>query len=289
MQKFLEHAGFLLALMALITALSATGCGGEKTSAPESNKEKVTIGVISHLNASEVEYNDLMQKLEKSYHPSKANIIAEYKYFDKMNDMQMALEAGQIDMLSTYQNVADYMIQRSDNKEVLQSERRLEDSFCFALCKGDTLLKNDLNKAIKAMTADGTLAKLLKQYITDLKSDEEPPAVSITHIDGADTIKVAVTGDLPPFDLILADGTPAGFSTAVLSEVSKRIGKNIELVNIDSAARASILTSKGADVVFWVAVPKDSTLLPANIDQPEGIAVSEPYYHDLITHVGLKK
>ena len=271
-------------------ALLMTGCGGsEKPSEPAKDTGKAKIGVISHLNASEMEYNELMKKLEKMYRPSKASISAEYKYFDKMNDMQLALESGQIDMLSTYQNVAEYMIKRSDNKEILPSERHLEDSFCFALRKGDTILKNDLDKAIKAMTADGTLSKLAKQYISELQEGAEPPVVPITKIDGADTIKVAVTGDLPPFDLVLPDGTPAGFSTAVLAEISKRIGKNIELINIDSAARASILTSNGADVVFWVSVPKDSTLLPNNIDQPEGIAVSEPYYHDLITHVGLKK
>lgn len=273
----------------LVFMMILSGCGGEKTSAPAQDKDKVTIGVINHLNASELEYNGYMQKLEKSYRPSKANLSAEYKYFDKMNDMQMALDAGQIDMLSTYQNVANYMIQRSDNKEILPSEKNLSDSFCFAVREGDTMLKNDLNKAIKAMTDDGTLAKLSKQYITELKSGAEPPAVPITQIEGADTIKVAVTGDLPPFDMILADGTPAGFSTAVLAEISRRINKNIELVSVDSAARASILSSKGADVVFWVAVPKDSTLIPANVDQPAGIAVTEPYYHDNIAHVGLKK
>lgn len=270
-------------------ALLVTGCGGDNASKPKPPKEKATIGVITHLNVSEIEYNELMKKLEKSYRPSKANLGAEYKYFNKMNDMQMALDAGQIDMLSTYQNVADYMLQRNDDNELLPTEKILSDSFCFAVREGDTMLQRDLNKAIKAMTTDGTLIKLTKQYITDLKHGAEPPAVPITHIDGADTIKVAVTGDLPPFDMILADGTPAGFSTAVLAELSRRINKNIELVSIDSAARASILSSKGADVVFWVAVPKESTLIPANIDQPAGIIISDPYYHDNIAHVGLKK
>ena len=269
--------------------LLMTGCGGSEKPAEPAKDGKAKIGVINHLNASELEYNGYMQKLEKSYRPSKANLSAEYKYFDKMNDMQMALDARQIDMLSTYQNVAEYMIQRADNKEILPSERHLEDSFCFALRKDDTALKDDLDKAIKNMMADGTLSSLTKQYITDLKDGAEPPAVPITQIEGADTIKVAVTGDLPTFDMVLADGTPAGFSTAVLAEISRRINKNIELVNVDSAARAAILTSKGADVVFWVAVPKDSTLLPADIDHPEDLATSEPYYHDLITHVGLKK
>jgi len=270
-------------------ALLMTGCGGDTDSKPAPTKEKATIGVITHLNVSEIEYNNLMKKLEKSYRPSKANLGAEYKFFDKMNDMQMALDSGQIDMLSTYQNVADYMLQRTDNREFLTTEKFLSDSFCFAMREGDKMLQRELNKAIKAMTADGTLIKLTKQYITDLKDGAEPPAVPIAHIDGADTIKVAVTGDLPPFDMILADGTPAGFSTAVLAEVSRRINKNIELVSVNSAARASILSSKGADVVFWVAVPKESTLIPANIDQPAGIIISDPYYNDTIAHIGLKK
>ena len=269
-------------------ALLMTGCGGDDASKPVAT-EKATIGVITHLNVSEIEYNNLMKKLEKSYRPSKANLGADYKFFDKMNDMQMALDAGQIDMLSTYQNVADYMLQRTDNREFLTTEKFLSDSFCFAMREGNTMLQRELNKAIEAMTDDGTLIKLTKQYITDLKDGAEPPAVPIAHIDGADTIKVAVTGDLPPFDMILADGTPAGFSTAVLAEVSRRINKNIELVSVDSAARASILSSKGADVVFWVAVPKNSTLIPANIDQPPGIVISDPYYNDNIVHIGLKK
>ena len=270
-------------------ALLMVGCGGEKNSEPAQDSGKATIGVITHLNVSETEYNDYMKKLEKSYRPSKAHLSANYKYFDKMNDMQLALESNQIDMLSTYQNVANYMVQRSDNKEILPTERILSDSFCFAVREGDTILQNSLNKAIRAMATDGTLANLSKQYIVELKNGAEPPAVPITQIEGAETIKVAVTGDLPPFDMVLADGTPAGFSTAVLAEISRRINKNIELVSVDSAARASILASKGADVVFWVAVPKDSTLIPVNIDQPSGIAITEPYYHDNIAHVGLKK
>ena len=270
-------------------ALLMTGCGGDTDSKPAPTKEKATIGVITHLNVSEIEYNNLMKKLEKSYRPSKANLGAEYKYFDKMNDMQMALDSGQIDMLSTYQNVANYMIQRNEKFETLPAERSLSDSFCFAVREGDTMLQRELNKAIKAMVNDGTLVNLSKKYITDLQDGAEPPAVPIAHIDGADTIKVAVTGDLPPFDMILADGTPAGFSTAVLAELSRRINKNIELVSVDSAARASILSSKGADVVFWVSVPKDTALIPANIDQPEGVALSDPYYQDTIAHIGLKK
>ena len=282
---------FLAALM--IVSLVLIGCGGEeKAPAPETDSEddgRATIGIITRLNASEEKYNELMQKLEKSYRPSKAHLSANYKYFDNMKELQLALQSGQIDMLSTYQSVADYMIQRNDDLEILKSDRTLSDSFCFATRRGDTIILNELNKAIKSMEKDGKLADLYKTYITEIKDGAEPPAVEIEQIDGADTIKVAVTGDLPPFDLILADGKPAGFSTAVLSEISKRIGKNIELINVDSGARATILTSKGADVVFWVSVPKDSHLIPSNVDRPAGIDLSVPYYQDSIAYVSLKE
>ena len=213
---------FFAALMMI--SLLLTGCGGDSNPPPKPAQDngQTTIGVITHLNADEMNYNEIMKKLEKSYRPSKAHLTSNYKYFDNMKELQLALESGQIDMLSTYQCVANYMVQRNPELEILQSERTLSDSFCFAVRQGDTMLQNDLNKAIKAMTDDGTLAKLSKTYIVDLKGDAQPPAVKIEQIAGADTIKVAVTGDLPPMDLTLADGTPAGFSTAVLAEISKR-------------------------------------------------------------------
>jgi len=276
---------FLAALT--VVCLLLTACGGEKPA--NEPKSKTKIGIITRLNVSEVEYNKLMTKLEKSYRPSKANLSVEFKFFDKMSDLLAALNAKQVDMIGTYESVADYLIQRNENLEILKSERILHDSFCFGVRSGDTILKKELDKAIKAMQNDGTLADLTKKYIHDLKdSKADPPAVEIPKFDGADTIKVAVTGDLPPLDLILADGTPAGFSTAVLAEIGNRLNKNIELINVDSAARASILSSKGADVVFWVSVPKDSTLVPADVDKPAEIDLSEPYFTDAIVHIAEK-
>ena len=135
------------------------------------------------------------------------------------------------------------------------------------------------------MRDDGTLEKLTKQYITDLKVGEEPDAVEIQRFDGADTIKVAITGDLPPLDLVLADGKAAGFNTAVLSEIGKRLQKNIELVQIESAARAAALESGRVDISFWAIVPI-SEIIPADADKPAGIILSTPYYRGKIIHLG---
>ena len=129
---------------------------------------------------------------------------------------------------------------------------------------------------------------MTEEYISDFNKDKEIPAVEIENIPNAETIKVAVTGDLPPLDYVDAEGKAAGFNTAVLSELGKRIGKNIELVQVESGARAAALTSGRVDMSFWAIVPV-SEIIPRNADKPEGVELSTPYYRGKIVHVKLKK
>ena len=203
--------------------------------------------------------------------------------------MTMDAEAGNVDQLSIYSCVANYLIAGNGNFEIVSDFKpvNLSDSFCFAVRKDDTALKADLDKTIAAMQSDGTLDKLIKEYITDVKPDSVPK-VEIPHFDGAETLKVGVTGDLPPLDLVLADNSPAGFNTALLAETSKRLNRNIEVVQIDSGARASALSSGQIDVIFWAVVP-NNTEMPADIDKPDGVEFSVPYFKDDVTHLKLKK
>ena len=52
-------------------------------------------------------------------------------------------------------------------------------------------------------------------------------------------------------DYVAEDGSFAGFNTAILAEVGKRLEKNIELVQTDSVGRALALAQGKVDVVFW--------------------------------------
>ena len=144
--------------------------------------------------------------------------------------------------------------------------------------------------------------------------------------EGADTIKVAVTGSLPPMDYVGPDGAPAGFSTAVLAEIAKRLGKNIEIVVVDSVGRAAALASGVVDAVFWTRTNAASNRLTTDdeetkkksiesglaqlseeelevlaqlqeeidfssygsLDMPEGTIITDSYYSDLIVPVTLQ-
>ena len=133
-------------------------------------------------------------------------------------------------------------------------------------------LRDQVNEALVDMKADGTIYALEKTYLKDLSIEPEP--AKFETFEGAETIKVAVTGDLPPVDYVAADGTPAGFNTALLSEIGKRLKINIELINIESSARTISLTSGVADVIFWYLYGENYVVT----DMENGIQLSDPYY-----------
>ena len=272
----------LLAVGALAGSLF-TGCGD--TNKPSEN-QNVRLGMITTLNASEQKVEEILKQLQEK---SNVNLLKHtITFYKDLSTMQMGLESNSIDEMSTYDCVANYLMAKDLNLHVVENHgMALSDSFCFAVLKSNEGLKKDLDKVLAAMKKDGTLDNLIKQYITDVKA-EDPPAVEIPHIDGADTIKVAVTGDLPPLDLVLANGQPAGFNTALLAEMGRRLNKNIEIIDIDGDARSSALTSGRADVIFWAILPVDDSR-PKDIDTPEGAVLSEPYFTDKITHLQANK
>ncbi|MBQ6738109.1 MAG: transporter substrate-binding domain-containing protein, partial [Synergistaceae bacterium] len=142
------------------------------------------------------------------------------------------------------------------------------------------------NSAIKAANEDGTVLLLQAKYIgKNVKQDELKP-ITFEKFPDAETVKIAITGDMPPIDYIAADGTPAGFNTAILAEIARRLKINIEFVNVTSGARAAALSSGRVDGVFWFWYEKVSGSFR---DVPENVVLTEPYYDwDSYMYIGKK-
>ena len=279
---------FLATICAAV--LLMVGCGGEQVAYKPANNfsgAEVKLGMMTRLNSDEQKMGTVLDGVAEKAGLKGTKHLP--KFYDSLKLMQLGVESGEVEAISTYKSVADYLVANNNKFEIVPYEalNKLSDYFCFAVRKDDTQLKDNFDKAIDEMKADGTLDKLVNDYITKVDKGKTPPAVEIPKFDGVETIKVGVTGDLPPLDLILPDNSPAGFNTAMLAEISKRIGKNIELVQIETGARATALSSKFIDVVFWVIVPVGQEM-PIDIDKPEGLDLSKPYFKDDVAVVKLK-
>ena len=200
------------------------------------------------------------------------NVKQEIVYFDTLDAMLMALNAGDVDEISISETTAQYLTHSDpnlvqvtavsegvDESNFMRFARRglMSNDFAFMFMEDNEALRDEFDTALASIT-DEEMKKLIQDHITAAIDGDEISPIQMPVIEDAETVKVAVTGALPPMDYVGADGSPAGFNTALLAEISSRMGKNIELVVVDSVGRAAALASGTVDAVFWTRTNADS-------------------------------
>lgn len=242
-----------------------------------------TVGVLSYLDLTEERYKEIsggifeMNKVlyEEGYivtttepeeEPNRE--VAKIRYFDTLDSMVMALKSGEINAISGLpQTTANYLCAKDPSlkmpyKYIWDRERkketfadvafkRISDGFTFMMLEKNTALRDQFNAVLGEMYKEGVVENLHKEHILNLEKGIEPSPVIPEYKAGRETLKIAVTGDFPPMDYVSANGTFAGFNTALVSEIGKRLDKNITMVQVTSVGRATALASGTVDVVFW--------------------------------------
>lgn len=267
-------------------------------------EREIRIGLLSMLNCTEEQYasyEELRWKIgarmlkNGSAYGAFTNITVpenleglRFKtvFYESLDAMIMGLMAGEIDYMQVYKNVAEYLISRNDELEIKLGfddmegngsivSRLIIDSvsndFSFLFSRESSALRDQFNDAIQFMHEDGTLQRLIDEQITATNQGQEIRNVEIPHIEGAETIHVAVTGALPPMDYVNESGVPCGFNTAVLAEISQRIGKNIEITVVDSIGRIMAMSTGVADAVFWTRINAGLEEIDAGMDEIEEV------------------
>ena len=130
---------------------------------------------------------------------------------------------------------------------------------------------------------DSLMESELMAYI-----NSDPETKELPKFDGAKTIKVGVTGDVPPMDFVASNGKAAGFNIALLAEIANRAQVNIELVQVDTDARAMALSSGKVDAVFWTRSVTCKECNKTFAENIEGTLVTESYFSDTIAKIELK-
>lgn len=218
--------------------------------------------------------------------------FSEYRYYDTLNSMILALDSGAIDGFITNEYTYDFLRSKNENQYSTYSTDPAKDysyGFAMLLREEDKELCRRISDVIAEMKADGTLDALKDQYIDQCIAGKEPETVHPETFDQAATLRVALTGDIPPMDYFSAEGSPIGFNTAFISEVGRRLKMNIEFISVSSGARAVSLSSGESDVVFWTESANYYNWGEADReDQPEHSVITEIYLPAEIRLVVLK-
>ena len=260
-------------LLALAMALALIPCG-----AVAEGNSALKIGVLSYLNLTEEEFlaretakeavldyletHGMLELSELKPEGDEARSL-QIRFYDTTDALLMALQAGEIDAIQAPKSTADYLCATNDilvqpsvsnfpeSDDFVQ--RLLDptsDGYAFMMLEANADLRDQFDQAIADMKADGTLDALVQKHIAEASRTGETEAIAFEQFEG-EPIRVAVTGVLPPMDYVAPDGSFAGFNTAILAEVGRRLQKSIELFQVDSVGRALALAEGTVDVVFW--------------------------------------
>lgn len=241
--------------------------------------ENLKIGELAKLNMTPEDLQKINSQIPASKSQAYRNYDAlngEYKFYDSLNTMLLALNKGEIDRVILPEDVAKYVLNNTKDFQVnsiVKLKREHYFSFGFHDDENGRKLRKIFNDALFTLKNSGRLSVLKEKYIAEMG---EFKPLEFAKFDGADTIKVAVTGDLPPVDYTAEDGAPAGFNIAVLAECAKLAKINLEIVSIDAKARAAALVSGRVNLVFWFQSREKEK---QSWDVPEGVILSEPYYN----------
>ena len=270
---------FLAIILAGLMLLSLAACGGK-----DDNVEKMGWLVASGMEGLYGGAHD--------EHMKKDNVNAdkpkELVNYGSLSSALMDLESGKIAYVVVEASTANYVAAHNENIIVrYPATDCVKTNFSMMTMENNKEAYDILNNAIKAMKDDGTLASLieneLKAYI-----NSDPTPKDLPHFDGAKTIKVGVTGDMPPMDFVAANGKAAGFNIALLTEIANRAQVNIELVQIETGARAISLSSGKVDAVFWTKSVTCTVCGAEATEKIDGTLVTESYFSDYAARIELK-
>ena len=267
-------------LSALIIMISLASCALAE--------ENAKVGVLAQLNMTEDEYKKfVIDDREKIGWNFLSHSNENFRYYDSLMALQLALNVGEIDEIILPEVVGEYFVNSNPSAYQVSGVTYGRVTFlAFGFLAHNNELRDKFNKAIKELKEDGTLEKLLVRYTESFKEGTEKPAKH-EKFSRAEKIRIALTGDLPPIDFIAPDGTPAGFNMAIIAELENRLKADIEVMDIESGARSAALASGRADASFWYKGTKDVEVQP---DIPEKIILSDSYYEwNKYLHIKKKK
>lgn len=263
----------IVLVLAFVMILALTSCAQKEQE--QAAIAKVKTGVLSNMVSTSTD--QAMVKHIMAEHKIDFSGNGERFLFNNISAALLALDSDEIQFFGTNSATADYIVANNDKLKVVSPSGVIMQTEFSMMTMENAEVYDILNDAIVALKENGTLEDLINSYIKAPDGNFDA-AVEIPAFEGADTIRIAITGDIPPLDYTTEDGKPAGFNVALLAAIAQHAGVNIEPVAMESASRTTALASGKVDAIFWVCatICKDHPEVRIN-EAIEGTTSTESY------------
>lgn len=150
--------------------------------------------------------------------------------YNKGADAILALKQGQIDCVIIDEEPAKVFVAENDDLKILEEPFALED-YAIAVAKENKQLVNDINAALAEIKADGTLQKIIDNYVGDNAGNS--PYESPADVDRSKgTLTMATNAEFPPYEYY-SEQEIVGFDVDMAQAICDRLGYELKINNMN--------------------------------------------------------
>lgn len=254
MKKFIS---VLLCLAVIITAASFASCSGGDSQGKKiagiddlaGAKIGVQLGTTGDIYASD--YEEQGSSIER---------------FNKGADAVLALTQGKVDCVIIDREPAKAFVEANKGLKILD-EPFAEEQYAICVAKNNDKLTNDFNKALGELKADGTVDKIIANYIGDDTKGKSP----YTTPEGTEApngeLHMATNAFFEPYEFYEGDNV-VGIDAMLAQALCDKLGYKLVIDDMDFDAIITAVQSGKADFGMAGMTVTDERLQSINFTDP---------------------
>ncbi len=173
------------------------------------------------------------------------NGTAAVERYSKAADAVQALKQGKIDCVILDEQPAKKFVSVNDDIKILEKEFT-EEQYAFCVKKGNTELVEKINAALSTLKADGTIQKIIDNYIgTDESIGKNP--YQKKDIERTGTLKVATNAEFPPYEYV-SQGSIVGIDMDIMQAICDELKMELSVENMKFDSIISAIDAGKTDV-----------------------------------------
>ena len=238
--KRLQKRLLILCLM-VFGALGLTACGSSdippnrvfKVDDLEGKVIGVQLGTTGDIYAGDYEAED-------------AEVKAQVERYNKGADAVSSLKQGKIDCVIIDEQPAKAFVSQNPELRILDEEFTMEE-YAAVIAKENSDLLISVNQALDELRKDGTLKKIIDNYIPDEETGETVPFTYEQKVTEGEKLIMATNAQFPPYEFY-QDGKIVGIDVEIGKAIADRVGKVLVIDDIEFDAIISSVSSGKADI-----------------------------------------
>ena len=229
--------GIMILLSMLLVASMLSGCGSKRA-------EKSTVSSAKDLAGAKIGVQlGTTGDLYVSDYESKGSTILRYT---KAADAIQALKQGKVDCIVVDEAPAEVFLHNNTDLSILKEEFSKED-YAICISKENEKLKEKINQAIATLNKNGTIQRILQNYIGDSTKGKTPYEKDTTVERTNGTLVVATNATFEPYEYMQGEEI-VGIDMDLAQAICDLLGMDLKVENLEFDAIINSVQSGKADI-----------------------------------------